>query len=503
MKRFTLSVTLLEDLHTGSGTGAGDFDALLARDSRNLPVIPASHWLGVLRDNLSRYLHATDSESRACDALFGKTNGQRGGLTATALYCPAAIQTEKKAVEALAWTSTSREQESRVPKENTLRTKEFIPAGTRFVASLWLADDALEDMLRTACRITDRLGARRQRGDGLIKVSLKEREIQDMPITDTVTTATLRLLLKAQDPICLPKTGTPGNIIESECYLRGQVVRGAFIAWLLRQQQGDTAKLWLGSNIQVSNAYPLPKTKLPEDDGWLSLDIVPMPLHIGFPKPAGSELNGLPWWAMANNAPPPAVDQLATTDHLEKQTGSDVANKPNAEKLKRPADGDFLFSKDNGSNWRKFTSNLAQRMRNSPASSQQPNGALFTQEEISEQTQVLCEIQFPDNETAKKITKTCTALFSKQDCLTMGRGGAPVTIEKWASIGSMASQTHETADTLKITLTSDLIARSPTLGFYQSITPQVLYELCGVELSTITGKAAVSAIMSRFMVLMP
>ncbi len=160
MKRYQLTVTLLEDLHTGSGTGAGDYDALLARDNNGKPMIPASHWLRVWKYNLERSgLHQSE-----INKLFGASNGQRKLLIATGLYW-------QEGGDSLPWTSTSRDDFSRIAKENTLRTKEFIPAGSIFTATLWLRDDSLYDALNTARRLTDCLGARRQRGDGRIKTS--------------------------------------------------------------------------------------------------------------------------------------------------------------------------------------------------------------------------------------------------------------------------------------------------------------------------------------------
>lgn len=457
MKQYQLKIILKEDLHTGSGTGAGDYDSLLARDNNGLPVIPASHWLGVWRYNLSRYFQARGESDADCQALFGRVNNLCGAVTATALY------SQDKTFVPLAWTSTSREPDSRAAQEDTLRTKEFIPSGSVFAATLWLADDSLGEQLKLACRLTDTLGARRQRGDGRIQAKLTHIEPQISTEAITGQFSAVRLLLRARDPICLPITGHPGNVIESECYIRGQVLRGALLAWLLRRKNNEAAQSWLDETIKVSNAYPLPCSELVTHRDWPMWQVLPMPLNVNFPKPGGGSTNGCPWWVTTDTQPNP-VNRF-------QETGT--------EKLKRPADGAFLFN--NGSDWQSFTADLAQRMRNSPPSTQHPDGALFTQEEIPENTRFIAEIQFPDTATADTAILALSELLAGQDCLNIGRGGAPLVIEKWGNCESpQAICSPPQTDSLTVTLTSDLIARSPFLGFYESLSPQVLLELCGL-----------------------
>jgi hypothetical protein len=248
--------------------------------------------------------------------------------------------------------------------ENALRTREFIPAGAKFSATLWLEDEKLDEALRLACRLTDALGARRRRGDGRIEAELTPEESAPKPEESALETGTrLKLLLRARDPVCLPVTGHPGNLIQSERYLRGQVLRGALIAWLLRRGATRAAKGLFASSVRAVNAYPLPDIETDATDAWLNWEVLPMPLHFGFPKPQGGGADGWPWWA-AEETPPAPIDRFA------RQQGE-------GEKLKRPADGAFLFKERADAPWRYFNASLAQRLRNSPASDALPDGALF------------------------------------------------------------------------------------------------------------------------------
>jgi len=458
MKKFVLTIVLQEDLHTGSGTGAGEYDGLLARDREGQPVIPASHWLGVWRYNFARYLRSSGQEDGLCDALFGKANNRRGAVTATALYC----QTPE--VAALAWTSTSRQPDSRAAQDDTLRTKEFVPAGTRFQATLWLADDDLAAALHLACRLADTLGARRQRGDGRITAQLTESPAAAPPHYSGGQNRVLRVLLRNLDPVCLPVTGHPGNIIESECYLRGQVLRGALVAWLLRRNRQDVVQSWLDSTIKTSNTYPLPMMGAEPPENWSAWQVLPMPLNINFPKPTASHCQ--PWWLMPDTSPLP-IDCFN--------------NDATGQKLKRPPDGAFLFASGQDQHWQSYNVGLAQRMRNSPPSPRHPEGALFTQEELPENTRMLAELEFPDAATAQAAIMALADLLNGQDCLTVGRGGAPLVIERWQSLPLPQSGTDNAqADSLTVTLTADLIARTPTLGFYDTLSPQLLAALCGL-----------------------
>lgn len=456
MKRYQLDIELLEDLHSGNGTGAGDYDALLARDSDGKPMIPASHWVGVWRYNLQRSgLHKDE-----VNTLFGKAgNDGRKAVIATALYWDEKGN-KKLPLETVDWTSTSREDFSRVAEDNTLRTREFIPAGAKFKATLWLRDENLTSALETACRLTDCLGARRQRGDGRITASLKLIDAEKTNQNKTIETNTVRLLLRALDPLCFPITGSPDNLIRSACYIRGQTLRGTLVEWLLKHDRNSAKQLL--TNSVVGNAYPVP---CKNNESWEKWQVLPIPLNFATAKPSGAGEHGLPWWA----------SQIKPSEW--KNQFDD--NKQQGEKLKRPSDHAFIFSSD-GENWQSFNAELAQRLRNSPPTKQNPDGSLFAQEEIPEQTLFLAELTFPID-TAPTIMQALSPLLQKNgDCLAIGRGGSPLAIEDWHSY-LPSNESLDSDEQLTITLTSDLIARSPYLGFYDQLTPQVLIELLGMK----------------------
>ena len=73
--RYAWTMTLVEDLHCGSGLGGSGIDALVARDRHGQPTIRWSHLKGLLRDSLrERQASLARSESETtvlANALFG------------------------------------------------------------------------------------------------------------------------------------------------------------------------------------------------------------------------------------------------------------------------------------------------------------------------------------------------------------------------------------------------------------------------------------------------
>ncbi|MGZ8250460.1 hypothetical protein, partial [Methylomagnum sp.] len=447
----------------------GDIDALLARDRNGVPVLRASHVRGVWKDALQ------DTALRA--ALFGASREATGQLSLTSFY---AVSNPRE----LCWSSTSFRENNRAPEEDTLRTRQFVAAGTRFAATAWLPE-GLEPALLQAVTRADALGARRRRGDGVITVTEwkadmpKPGQIEGMPLGEVPR---LRLLLHAEDPVCLPLTGFPGNILPGECYLRGQQVLGGIVKVLLDAGQTEAAQTWLSRRIRVGNAYPVPESARPLPDGWQAWSVVPVPLAYQRAKPGGGHWK-FPWWAQprsAGSAPVNPIDKFAEAN----ESGD---GQP-AEKPKRPGDREFLFRKSPGDpdqGWMLFESPMALRMRNALPHEDNQRGGLFTQEEVQERTRFLVEIRFPDTATAEKAAECLKPWIGGGRCLNLGRGGAPVVIEAAAWQQSppapdSVSETGAESGELEIMLTADLITRDRTLAFRENLDVAALAELCGL-----------------------
>jgi hypothetical protein len=480
MKRIRIELKLLEDLHTGSGMGAGDIDALLACDRDGLPVLRASHLRGVWADALA---HDKDRE-----ALFGASRRAAGQLSMTSFY---ALGEE---ADKLLWSSTSFKANSRAPEEDTLRTRQFVAAGSRFAATAWLPEGLEPALLRTASR-ADAFGGRRRRGDGVVQITnwkAEEDSRADFIGEPVGETPKLRLLLRAEDPLCLAQTGFPGNILPSECYLRGQQLLGALVKPLLEAGQIEVAAAWLRRKVHVGNAYPLPesakrkKTGLPDD--WQTASVLPIPLCYQRDKPGGGGAD-FPWWAVA---PKPGEAPVKVVDALPPD-----GTRPEG-KHKRPGEREFLFRAqyNDETGWQSFTAPLSLRMRNAlPRKGNamlpdNPDGSLFTQEEIPERTRFIADIRFPDADTAKRLADNLRPFIGGGLCLNIGRGGAPVVIEAAAWLPLSGKTETSNKASLELLLSSDMIARDSHLAFLENLDAAALAGLCGLEQKTVAALQA-------------
>jgi hypothetical protein len=305
--RYQFTVTLLEDLHTGTGTGAGaELDAVQIVDQSGQPVIRDTHLKGLLRAAGEDLVRLGVETADKVQQLFGDGgSSNQGALFVRSLRLvrevggtdDCGVPQQPHPGRRLVWTSTAREKFSRVPRDDTLRTVEYVAAGTRFAGEMTLRNPDLAALLDRCVKRLDRLGSRRNRGAGLICSKLvgpMDMQPANTPPERQAGQIRLRLLLKNLEPLCLPLTGYPGNIISSECYIRGQQLLGAFAAWSLAQ--GGDARLWLERKVSVGNALPLPSgltVSAPNElQRW---DVAPMPLHLYTYKPSGPKNLNWPW----------------------------------------------------------------------------------------------------------------------------------------------------------------------------------------------------------------
>ena len=218
-----LSAEVLEDLHTGSGTGGGDIDALVQRDRHGRPVIRASHLKGLLREAGEELIALGTLTATDLNGLLGAGGSGHGALRLTSLRLP-----EGAAGKTLIWGSTKRVEKGRAPQLDTLRFIEHLAAGTRFEAQLRLVDARLQPLLERLLNRIDRIGGARNRGGGLVRLDWQVQPPETLTATPLPEGEglVLRLVLRNLEPLCLPATGYPGNLIKSHSFIRGQTLRG-------------------------------------------------------------------------------------------------------------------------------------------------------------------------------------------------------------------------------------------------------------------------------------
>lgn len=445
-----LSVETLEDLHTGSGTGGGDIDALVQRDRRGQPVIRASHFKGLLREAGEALTALPSSE---LNALLGARGNERGGLRLTSLRVVGNAETH-------VWGSTQRVAGGRAPQPDTLRFIESVAAGTHFAATLRLEDAQQQPLLERLLNRVDRLGGARNRGSGLVKLAWQPLPRPVEQVAPNGTGTIVRVVLRNLEPLCLPATGSPGNLIRTHSLIRGQTLRGALMAWAIHNGRADQVGLF--RRVAVGDALPLP------EDCQGAAQVIPIPLSILTDKPSGDD-QSLPWWA-SGGANATAYDALGEVPKAD-------------EKRKRPGAHEYLCRTTESATWQRYSAALDVCLRNATpkerGSSDEAQPQLFSLEEIAEESTFQADLQCADEQTAKDFLAAFAPLLSGVDWLTVGRGGQPARVESMSLVPPPALP-PDLGDDWTLTLISDAIVRGEWLGFLDNLSVAHLCQLADV-----------------------
>ncbi|WP_240098348.1 RAMP superfamily CRISPR-associated protein [Thermomonas flagellata] len=469
MRRLTLSIELLEDLHVGTGTGWADIDALQVRDRRGWPVLPASHIKGLLRDAASEWsrLEPSALSREDIDRLFGRPGDMQGRLQLTSAYLR-----DDALSPPLVWGSIAIDDKGKA-EEQSLRYVEYIPAGSRFVmqAALPADDEQHEDLLKAVIARCRRLGSGRNRGYGLVRWHLEETAGYDPVLVrgTPVFLGRLRLLLRNLEPVCLAQTGHPGNLIASESFIRGRSLRGAFVAACLALGQTEAAQALLADSLSWGDALPLPDADLADAD-LASIEVLPIPLSMGTPKAAAPSAD-TPWWAYRREG-----DWLGAQGEID-QIALKAGERP-AEKLKRPASGEFLYRPRPGSPWQRYRPQMIERLHTAvPSDENQRQQALFSTEQLAEHTLFVADLFLTAFEQAALLEQALRDLSGHW--LRIGRGGRPLVIEEAAWLPPTEHGNADGAD-FSLLLESDLIVRDALGNYRDRLDAATLAELAGV-----------------------
>jgi hypothetical protein len=268
--KLDIELELLRDAEPGTGLGTEGLDGLVPRDERGLPVLPASHIKGLLRDRLEAIAVWLDRAAAGpnpllpvIDALVGRggedgADGELGCLRLTDLRLPARASADPVMAisrTALGALGTAHGQ--------SLRTVEAVRAGQTFVGHVHLAA-TLGDARDLACRLglmaIEAVGSGRTRGAGLCRIAIRGEtrtpgvllaalEAQLARAVPTAARAPLaapapralrdqavqwyRLSFVADAPVCCPETPVLGsNIIRTGPVIPASAVQGALLTLL-------------------------------------------------------------------------------------------------------------------------------------------------------------------------------------------------------------------------------------------------------------------------------
>jgi len=482
--RYHYEIELLEDLHAGSGLGSVWVDRTLARDRNGRPFIAASHVKGVWRDTMVRMitLGVDGFSEEVLTRWFGAAPKREKDHTIPKqgkLHCPQLEPTNGEA-ESLVWMQTARERHSRRPKEDTLRTTEYLPAGTQLSGVGYLQGSPEEfEQLRLLVARVDRYGGNRSRGDGRIRLAkfgiVNQAELK----WPDKAPGAVRLLLRARAPVRVPRTGSPGNIIESDTRIPGRMLAGAIISPLI--QSGAEIEHLFSGKVAIGDALPIsPALTEIDDNGLKQLEVLPVPFEYRMekhqPKPVHA-FSHSPAWAHD------CVADSAVNDWCDTLAGNKLtALTTDQTQLKRLPAGMYV-QRLGADDWRAYRQPLELTMRNRRGSDTS-NGygkmenELFSNEQMPVGTSFVADISAPDQDVIpQEWWNMFLGHFSKAPILFIGRGRAPVEIIALTTLGQgpcVDDSNRQNQEEFRLTLISDAIIRNRWLGFHQRLTLQAL-----------------------------
>lgn len=493
----------LSDGHTGMGEGyLSLIDDLQTRDVDDNPTVSFTTWQGVLRsaaEDLAKHEIVSGVGQDVVRQLFGAGGGRAGGRGAG----EATIRSLKHQGIGTAtqpfvvWTSTAREAFSRSPLDNTLRTIECLSAGNTFSGEIRIVADSqvqVETMLQTLKRVRH-VGGGKSRGWGKIRIPpasissgpLKSHASEFSPPPNS-TRPILRVQWQNLERLNLAATGQPGNIVETQTCLSGGRLRGALLHWISRRGK-DASHLAQPSALQVTNGYPAPSN---HEIQLVNCQACPMPLAIRQPK-AGDDsvirvigssdshqnasegeasettaMSQLPWWATSTTAAR-ILGQNGESDVL---AGGNIDD----ERIKGEEYLAWKTYGNDGAVKTRFSPEIAVSMRNQFATARLEttatrDAALFSEVTVREGQDFVSEFVFADAESARRFCEATSPLFAdeadERSWLLLGRGRRPIRAEGWEWMGDREIASDKSGDraSIRLTLQSDLIGRSPWLTF--------------------------------------
>lgn len=247
MNKINYCVELKSDGEPASGFGTELMDDLLPRDVNGRVILPSTHIKGVMRENIEALPQGVVSHE-AVAQLFGTEDD-----TAALFHIDNA--TAPSDAEILDITRTRLNRHG-IALDGSLRTSEAVAAGTLFFGTVITRPglaEAYQDLLKLGLLTLFSVGGGRNRGSGACFVTIANEKrtpgqiIRELSKVDFDTLShiqesnepqaafiddrvTLKLVFKAEDPVCVPETPiVKNNMIASGFSISASAVQGAIL----------------------------------------------------------------------------------------------------------------------------------------------------------------------------------------------------------------------------------------------------------------------------------
>ena len=466
-KKLKIGLELLEDAHIGTGAG-GDMtvDAFCQIDKDGFPMIPASQVKGIMKDvtenfgilDKNKTINIGTETISEIDELFGKEGyDKQGKMVLGSFYC---IKEKKKNSDEdkpsedyfTIWQRTAMENERKIADDDSLRSFEFVKAGTKFESFVLLPEEyavKIEQIFKK----TDTIGHSRTRGSGLCRITITHPE-EDNP-TKEATTDKIRIYIKNLDSVCLPSrkiTSGAENFIPTERYIRGQRLKGAIAAYIAEHFGDKEAEFVFDDEFKITDAMPFKY-----DSG--SYEVIPVPMS--FQKNKFTPLE---------NVEKPENKPHWSFDYKKEYIDLLNTEKKGNDKLSRLKNGETLCRKAGDAQWQVYIVPIIARMRNQLNKGEKTD--LFTEEHIQEDTVFAFDLHIND---LNQFNKTMKEIMNGKHYLRLGRGGRPFKIIDFHKIEEKKVESKEKY----ILFASDTILRDKNLNFYTGIDQKVLDDIFG------------------------
>ncbi len=416
--------------------------------------------------------------------------------------------------------STAREVYSRRPLDDTLRTVEMAGAGLEARGEArFFGDEEDKGFILLCLKRLSSVGGGKTRGAGQIR--LRHVTVYPAPGLEPLPPppegpCCLRLLLRNLEPLCIPKTGFPGNVIESESYIPGSALRGAILQAITdRGYSSKEVDRLAAGDIRFGNGYYVPESLLDGDgegriSGLENLVALPLPLTAEEAKATErkADLAAGPWWAEEGTGRGFWLEDTSREwDSLlpEARLGQGADPSGREARFKRIKSEDYLAGPATGPFFRVRPAMVTLMRNRIPVGreertfdSRRPGatggqfqgpGELYSAEALAEEQLFLAEIGFDSGEALRAFCGVATPLLGGPDgraedraWLRVGRGGSPMRVESYAWCKPKEKQWEEPRPSpeFTLTLTSDLIARAADLTFYTTLDGRALVALMGL-----------------------
>lgn len=253
MVQINFKIDLMSDAEPNSGFGSATLQGYVARNHKGLPMLPASHIKGLIREeliNLEKVLDQPDLTKLLCGKNGAKESDE--GLFRIS-DCIAQINEEQLLDCIMTITRTKIDSDTGTASDTSLRSTEAIRKGVvlekGMVTHSFPKDSWVDIALRLALMNIRNVGGNRNRGSGACKIIIenektKPGELLKKLAKENIEVSLLNnqqslslsgerlwceLIFKADQAVCCPLYPSKSNAIESSFEIPASAVIGALL----------------------------------------------------------------------------------------------------------------------------------------------------------------------------------------------------------------------------------------------------------------------------------